>query len=416
GWYSAPNYRSTLEVLWLCLLTVFLCCWSAFHPDISQPNSTWVQQYIDRTVGLLIGVIYPEVFLYMAFFERLDARSTMQISSDVLDERWTVTHAFYANMGGFAYKRTTNEVDARGHECFEYLTAYPVNRLLMSQIDLAGFPLEKDVKAKGKADGMVRALTITQIVWVLVQSVARTIQHLPLTTLEISTLAYIPCAIFAYALWWDKPYEVSVPTLLRFKQTGVANLDLDYKETITPCQEPIAQHCKHSRHIATRTLLQRHQLFRTQKYRTYETTRQCIEVIRLSLLPVGIFGFSSAVVFLVVGAIHLAAWNFEFPSLFECWAWRVCSIVIATIVPISWLLTAVLLRVTTDQWWDGLEGKDTLEEFRTVRWISMAIQGFAVTLYSLARLYLLVEVFMGLRASPMGVYKTPEWSNFLPHV
>ncbi|KAF2244596.1 hypothetical protein BU26DRAFT_522405 [Trematosphaeria pertusa] len=44
------------------------------------------------------------------------------------------------------------------------------------------------------------------------------------------------------------------------------------------------------------------------------------------------------------------------------------------------------------------------------------IQGIGVGLYTLARLYLLVEVFVAFRAMPRDVYKTPEWSVFVPHV
>jgi hypothetical protein len=46
----------------------------------------------------------------------------------------------------------------------------------------------------------------------------------------------------------------------------------------------------------------------------------------------------------------------------------------------------------------------------------MGIQGISIFVYAFARLYLIVEVFMGLRAVPAAVYKTPEWSDFLPHV
>lgn len=36
--------------------------------------------------------------------------------------------------------------------------------------------------------------------------------------------------------------------------------------------------------------------------------------------------------------------------------------------------------------------------------------------YGIARIYLFVEVFMGLRASPGEVYKIPKWNHFLPHI
>jgi hypothetical protein len=87
-------------------------------------------------------------------------------------------------------------------------------------------------------------------------------------------------------------------------------------------------------------------------------TRQCGEIVRSSLVPVGVYGFSSAPVFFIVGGIHLAAWNFDFLTLSEQLAWMICSLIIATIIPISWAVTAVLLKVSTDTWWDGSECKE----------------------------------------------------------
>jgi len=160
------------------------------------------------------------------------------------------------------------------------------------------------------------------------------------------------------------------------------------------------------------------------EYRTYRMTRQCWEdAIVTTFMPINRSGFISGIVFLVVGSIHLSAWNFDFPSEFEQSAWRICSIVIAVSIPVSWLVTGAILCVAE------LVGKKDL----TVVWVSRtvdygrgwnkwtkgtvaAIHGFGVLLYASARLYLLVEVFLSFRAMPMGVYETTDWTKFIPHV
>jgi hypothetical protein len=40
---------------------------------------------------------------------------------------------------------------------------------------------------------------------------------------------------------------------------------------------------------------------------------------------------------------------------------------------------------------------------------------FATLVYFLARIYLLVEVFFGLRAVEAGVFLTVNWNQYLPH-
>jgi hypothetical protein len=223
--------------------------------------------------------------------------------------------------------------------------------------------------------------------------------------------------MFAYFLWWDKPYEVAVPTVLHI-------LPVASNPAVQGHQlhqgHPATALCKHRRQVETRDLLEALETssfgFLAQVYRAYEITRQCGEIVRSSLVPVGVYGFSSAPVFFIVDGIHLTAWNFDFLSLSEQLAWRVCSLIIATILPISWAVTAVLLKLSTGTWWDGSECKEKLDRYRIMRWVTMSIQGISIMVYAFARLYLIVEVFIGLRAVPAAVYKTPEWCNFLPHV
>lgn len=153
-------------------------------------------------------------------------------------------------------------------------------------------------------------------------------------------------------------------------------------------------------------------------------TRQCWEeAVVTTLMPINRTGFLSGTVFLVVGSIHLAAWNFDFPSMFEQWAWRICAVVITISIPISWVMTRAVFRVAElagvkglrDVWLDS--GENSGEVWNTrMKWVGMMVQGAGVALYAVARLYLLVEVFLSLRAVPKRVYETPDWTMFIPHV
>ncbi|KAL8660892.1 MAG: hypothetical protein Q9202_006124 [Teloschistes flavicans] len=70
-----------------------------------------------------------------------------------------------------------------------------------------------EIVDKSKADNVAKSLAILQASWLLLQCIARTADGLPLTLLELNTLAHTICALAMYILWWNKPYDVheSVP-------------------------------------------------------------------------------------------------------------------------------------------------------------------------------------------------------------
>ncbi|KAF2819771.1 hypothetical protein CC86DRAFT_362044 [Ophiobolus disseminans] len=371
GWYSAPNYRSTLDIIWPCLLTVFLCCWTAIHPDIPPPSSTWQQRYLDRTACLFLGAVAPEIFVHFAFRERFMAKKDYESMVSVLGrESCSMTHAFYAGMGGFASPspHDTDNKDLR------YLLPDTIALCLLDgEIDTDSFITEDEIRDKGKADGLIKTLTLFQIFWLLVQSIARLIQHLPLSTLETSTLAYLPCAILIYYLWWNKPYEANIPTRINIAPRGTY---------------------------------------------TIKTTTGSSEMTPEASFKSETHYFLTIGVFIVVGAIHLAAWNSGFATPLERIAWRVCSLVIMVSMPALWIGNRVVIRTIQCQWTIKSHSWDDLDNKHGLLWLKRPWVGICTilpVLYGLARLYLVAEVFVGLRAAPKGIYKTPEWTDFIPH-
>jgi hypothetical protein len=216
GWYSAPNYRGTLDIVWPCLLTIFLCCWNAIHPGVPHPKSTWLQRWFDRIICLFLSTIAPETFVWFAYRERLWAKAGYEELVTIMGRKnWSMAHGFYAQMGGFAVKLISEDL---GHNLsceIGYVQADSIRRYLeQGGLNPNTWITEQEIQNKGKSDSLGKSLTILQLSWLLFQCSARLVQHLPLTTLEISTLAYIPCALVIYYLWWDKPYEINTPTYL----------------------------------------------------------------------------------------------------------------------------------------------------------------------------------------------------------
>jgi hypothetical protein len=113
-------------------------------------------------------------------------------------------------------------------------------------------------------------------------------------------------------------------------------------------------------------------------------------VCTLSILCVG----------MAFSALHLAAWNWEFPTGTERYVWRVAALT-ATIATI---LVAILLPLL------GL-GAKTWQKYTVLAFV-YPICG----VYLLCRGILIVQVFICFRAMPAKIYEDVQWTYFLPRV
>lgn len=73
---------------------------------------------------------------------------------------------------------------------------------------------EGQILDKSKADGLAKFLVVVQASWMIIQTLARVHQKLPVTLLEINTMGHVVCAFALYGLWWSKPLDVEDPTII----------------------------------------------------------------------------------------------------------------------------------------------------------------------------------------------------------
>lgn len=85
---------------------------------------------------------------------------------------------------------------------------------VLSELGLLPRITRDSIRDKSKADHVAKFLVIIQASWLILQCIARTAGHLPLSLLEINTLAHVACALIMYVLWWDKPFDVHDPIVL----------------------------------------------------------------------------------------------------------------------------------------------------------------------------------------------------------
>ena len=131
----------------------------------------------------------------------------------------------------------------------------------------------------------------------------------------------------------------------------------------------------------------------------YETilVRRCEELIWRSTSRSAVPFFSVAG--FVYGGLHALAWSATFDSNHQRLLWRISSCVVMGGCPF------VILQAHCINKW----GK------RSDKLLNLMV-GLSILLYVLARGYLVVGCFINLFNLPIGVYKVPRWTAYVPHI
>lgn len=108
------------------------------------------------------------------------------------------------------------------------------------------------------------------------------------------------------------------------------------------------------------------------------------------------------------GGLHLAAWNDFFPTSVERYMWISC----ACTTGLTGLVLALFFLATNQI--QQLEAAES--HIRNSKKLRALGKWVLVPLFMTARIFIVVEAFVCLRRQPAAVYKTPEWSNYFPHL
>ena len=93
---------------------------------------------------------------------------------------------------------------------------------------------KKAIMDKSKADSLGKALVCFQILWMSIQTIARIPAKLPITLLEVNTVAHVFCGVILFLIWWHKPKDISEPQPIKINHFLAAVISEDRRLTRIP--------------------------------------------------------------------------------------------------------------------------------------------------------------------------------------
>ena len=444
---SSPNSRGTLDILWSSLFMIIACTWTVQHLNIPEQRNgrdpgqvgdlKWkLKGFLQSAKWMMIMMIAPEFIVGMAYYDLLWAKESHQklrefASQDHLP--WTLTHTYYANMGGFVIQSGVQEdvhvipyipaenvntgncpekANVSGTQVLEvinndkvvqkshpttiskndgsypYHNPYHLTAIQICELRREGFlpklPYisKEELDDKSKGNSFIKAIALFQIIWATIQIIVRAVRNIAISQLELAVIAFATCAVIIYLLYWSKPKSVSTVT------------------TILQYQDQIPKDVLQRIEICTAGTSQFGTFLFTAKGGLKPRHGSWIENDALEF-PGGDYSIALATWAMAFGAtlfggIHIGAWNFEFPSRIELILWRCASVISASFGP------TILLLIYLKSFYPKVSNGNILTPISTF-------------LYIMARLFLLVEIFRTLCFLPPDAYVS-TWTTNIPHV
>ncbi|KAL1650536.1 hypothetical protein SLS61_006002 [Didymella pomorum] len=360
----------------------------------------------------------PEFVLTYAAGQWSRAKWSVKTFKESGFQDWHMRQAFFADMGGFVF----HAKDAKPFP----LNATQLHWLIQHRyIDYPSVS-RREIWDKSKQDTFTKVITAFQVSYLIIQCCARATQGLTITTLELNALAIVVCSLMTSYAWLHKPADVLSPLHIHSDyslEDIIGSRDWD----LTPLDHVDENGPAYSVNV---------QPFMKMPVIPPERPIQRIPNDRFPTNPYGVQEYLLCFATLLFTAIHVAGWNFDFPTALERTLWRVSSLLLFGITVAFWVFETIASWTRLGRWrtiWLYIFNRAGLERHRirmdrkatlTVKrkntelplpWEFATITPLAIV-YGIARMYLITEAFMELRNVDASAYVNVEWTNFVPHV
>lgn len=467
GWTSGPEGRGSLDIIFSCLSALFLCSWSAICVNVPAPGTTYIGRQLHKVQLTVITLLGSEFTLVVAMGQWHAARNTLKEFRRNDWAPWTLRHSFCAEMG-FWVAATRDDVPVR----------FPLNGKALLYLMKAGHISEQERKEKilieessindlNKFDSLARILAAGQAGWLVVNSIGRWAQGLPITTLELTVLGFFVPNLGILYFWARKPSDIESTVILRLNTTvvglkeeavrnGYMGATREWYETPVDFISRQEWHGSLIYSYWLNTPLLRK--LRRVVFGPKIETRPISSIPDMSLPPLPLrLEFIEAAFAVVFLGMNFIAWNWHFPTHAERILWRVAASAMTFTFGFGCVahFAASVLRPhghaqmemsrqrnlndrLQDEKYDLDQQKVTVWN-RLKRWrlkwtvrlrnnsptddpnldmpLRILLPGLPLmTLYVMCRVAIFVEDGLAFRAQPPGTYETVRWTDFLPHI
>ncbi|KAL4908147.1 hypothetical protein BDW74DRAFT_146927 [Aspergillus multicolor] len=448
GWVGEPEGRGTWSILSTCLLTMLLCCWTSVCSNIPAKSDSYWTCVRDKVHLAALGILGPEFLLMVALGQWSSARESVKGFKKLNNQKrrgqsdltWTMTQAFYADMGGFL-------LDGPGIDAPFPIDAKQLLFLVENKYLECPRLSQKDIEDWNKSDRVARCFAICQGVWLMLNCILRVSQGLALTTLELTTVSFVIVFFATSFCWYYKPLDVTTTHTLTLTTDINAIRDKHCPPNHTEWYTNPLEFLYPKVYIMQLFWVYYNQILYRMHCPIFSrlvTSRPYNRLPSDEFRHVDLLGeFLAGPTIVTFGGMFMLGWRFHFPSATERILWHIAASYtlgysIAGCLCMKFCYEVILLRYTrkkerarssaTDAEAQAPKASlrclaararnlDPSEDLRLdIPLEALVLISSLCAVYCLCRAYILIEDFIGLRDLPASAFQTVEWSVYVPHL
>ena len=364
----------------------------------------------------MIMAIAPEFLPYNAFNDWYRARTLRTLWNASINSELSMKQVHYLLTGGVQISASTEHHDrvlevellvfinqvglAPSHNCKKH----PDFQVFWDTV-IAKLPLDRDLDDKSKSDVVGKAITCLQVAKPLVLITGRLVYSLDVSLLEVTTAAYIALTLLAYLFWFKKPYNVATYQIVELPFcSDKLGLDRERYNVSSLSTKPTEHLKRRAAREANPSNLVSSNLYTGS---LSEEDFYCIGDKRERRRD-DLISLAALILFCsIFGGIYIAAQNHQYPSQPEAWLWRASCLLLGSL---PWYL---IYAQYVERCVKNARRTRMAQQHQKINTICLYI---LYTSYPIARIFLIVEVFVSLRAAPYGIYHQPDWATYLGHM